>query len=320
MTRQTKIEWAEASWNPVVGCSHTSSGCDRCYAERIAARYAGNADYPGYYNEVISDGKWNGRIARKEQKFNPKAMKRSRTILIGSMCDLFHPSVYSSWIANIIDVVKETPRHRYMILTKRPARMKEFMQSHYPEPIPNLALGVSVENQITANHRIPALLETPAAKRFVSAEPLLGSLHLHGEWLSVCRQCGATLPRCREAKIACCPDCEHGHKPFGLDLVIIGGETGSGARPAHPLWIREITDECEEHGVPVFFKHWGEWSPDQALLEKKENKHNAIDLCYWPVPRENAHPNYYRKMYLVGRKRAGREIDGRTYDGTINWS
>ncbi|MCE1274150.1 MAG: phage Gp37/Gp68 family protein, partial [Chlorobiales bacterium] len=265
MGAKTGITWCEATWNPVIGCSHVSAGCNNCYAERVAARFCmeGLTGIPGYYHGVarMIDGKWTGKTVRKDPKFNPLTARYPRTIFVCSMGDLFHESVPERWIDEVMAIIALTPRHRYMILTKRPDRMlryktdpdaydrvleaaeiirKDHSETNLigiPDPVNghfwrNLALGVSIENQATADERVAVLLKTPAAKRFVSFEPALGPVDLR-----------FLQPKDLQTEI----DALHGThgviRPHRgtcdrLDLVIMGGESGPKARPMHPDWAR----------------------------------------------------------------------------------
>jgi hypothetical protein len=164
------------------------------------------------------------------------------------MSDLFHPDVPAEFIHDIWNVMSNTPRHTYIILTKRPYRM-HMLLPYYFKTLPNVWLGVTVENQKAADERIPLLLQTPAAKRFVSIEPMLGPIALHlmeyGDAADRQFPGGTCLTTRRRA----------------IDLVIVGGESGPKARPMHPDWVRSIRDQCKAAGVPFMFKQWGEWLP-----------------------------------------------------------
>lgn len=255
----TKINWCDETINPIVGCTKISDGCRDCYAEPMARRLAamGRAGY----GDVINDGKWNGETA-----FIPSALehpghwRKPRSIFVGSMGDLFHESVRMEWIEQIIGMVAGLPHHTFIFLTKRPDRMKEcldkldhgFFSALYQLqagtavdahnwPLPNLALGVSAENQKTADERIRVLLQTPAIKRFVSIEPMLGQIDLvRGGWSFL-------------HKLTPPPGNKGGWKR-GLDGVILGGESGNKARYLTPQWVRIIRDQCQEAGVPFMFK------------------------------------------------------------------
>ena len=216
----TKIEWADKVWNPITGCTKESAGCLNCYAQRMAHRMWGKRDF--------SDVQFHS-----ERLDAPRHWKKPARIFVNSMGDLFHEKVSLDVISQIWDVMRATPQHTYLILTKRPDRMWDMVTTLTPSKIlPNVWLGVTAENQLTADARIPHLLRTPAAVRFLSCEPLIGAVDLTNAFNTVI-------------------------KP---DWIIAGGETGIGARPMHPAWPRLLRDQCAAAGVPYFFKSWGEWA------------------------------------------------------------
>jgi len=252
----TKIEWAEESWNPIIGCTPISEGCEHCYARRMAQRLRGRCGYP-------KDDPFRVTF-HPDRLYQPLRWKKPRMIFVCSMGDLFHPDVSEYDILAIwqrmgefhdrngdILPVKKRPGHTYMVLTKRPERALEFLSHRYPHGYErkNVWLGVSVENQKRADERIPILLQIPAAKRGVSIEPMLGPINLD-EWLyqqtTVCWGPGED-------------DWGYDIEPRddGIDWIICGGESGPGARPMHPDWPRSIRDQCQAAGVPFFFKQWG---------------------------------------------------------------
>jgi protein gp37 len=237
---KTKIEWATDVWNPVTGCTKVSAGCAHCYAERMSKRLAGRCGYP-------ADQPF--RVTLHANKLDePLHWKRPRRIFVCSMGDLFHKDVPGEFIKRVLNVMWGTPQHTYMVLTKRPERLQWFFG--YNNKIPNLWIGVSVENQATANERIPWLLKIPAAVRFVSCEPLLGPVDLFAHT-------GEAEPI--------------DPYPQKLDWVICGGETGPGARPMHPEWALSLRNQCVNANVPFFFKRWGDWEPVGKTVEGKGN-------------------------------------------------
>lgn len=290
---RTKIAWTDATWNPIRGCSRVSKGCENCYAEKVAARFSG----PGLpYEGTITPGtqRWNGKIRLVPKVLDqPLRWKKPRRIFVNSMSDLFHEGVPDSFIGAVFGVMAATPQHTYQILTKRPERMREwftkmskltpsdlFVQRAaisagadiplhkikgtikcVPWPLLNVHLGVSVENQETADERIPLLLQTPAAVRFVSAEPLLGSINFHERFLR------GPFDYCESPDLKDCVGCpgwsnEGGDycgavRGAGLDWVIVGGESGPGARPCNVEWIRDIVRQCRDAEVPCFVKQLG---------------------------------------------------------------
>lgn len=277
MGDNTGIEWTDATWNPVTGCDKVSPGCDHCYAESIAHRFAGTPAYPDGFAVTL----------RPERLGQPLRWKKPRKVFVNSMSDLFHKDIPDEYIARVFAVMALAPQHTFQILTKRHARMRALLSSdeflnlfgealytcEHPTgeetaepisqwPLPNVWLGVSVENQQWADIRIPALLDTPAAVRFLSCEPLLGPVDLVPPL--------KTWADDRSVQIN-----QH------LHWVIVGGESGPGARPMHPDWARSIRDQCVFAGVPFLFKQWGSY--DQL------GRH-------------------------VSKKLAGRDLDGRTWD------
>lgn len=263
MSDKSKIEWTDATWNPVTGCTKVSEGCRHCYAMTFAERFRG---VPGHYFENGFD-----LTLRPDKLDQPLNWKRPRKIFVNSMSDLFHERVPDDFIDQVFVTMALAPQHTYQILTKRPQRMLEWFSRDpadtddalYPFrqkkwPLPNVWIGVSVENQKAADERIPLLIQTPAAVRFLSCEPLLGPVDLfRAEGLS-----GGIV---NEIEFSA-----HGN----IDWVIVGGESGRGARPMEEEWAINLRDQCQAAGVPFFFKQWGG----------------------------------------VNKAETGRELDGRTYD------
>jgi len=260
----TKIEWvknpdgtAGETWNPTTGCRKVSAGCENCYAERIANRFWG-------------DRKFTDVVCHEDRLEQPLKWKKPRMIFVNSMSDLFHEDSPPAFIEKIFWVMKETPRHIYQVLTKRPERMKQLISfwNMSDDSIPNLWLGVSVENQDTADERIPLLLETPAAVRFLSCEPLLDSLNLNE-----IRVEGLKISYSTTARINCLAEMDdrrlfNSHNT--IDWVIVGGESGQGARDMNPDWARSIREQCKEAGVPFFMKQMSRKAPIPEDLDIKE--------------------------------------------------
>lgn len=350
--KNTAIEWTDATWNPIRGCSRVSEGCRNCYAEVIASRFSA----PGLpYEGLAADGKWTGKIAVAVRHLDdPLRWRRPRRIFVNSMSDLFHDDVDDSTIDRIFAVMALAPRHTFQILTKRPERMREYLnrgepvgahptalqkwrRNMFPEdrrgfafhPLPNVWLGVSVEDQETADERIPLLLETPAAIRFVSAEPLLGPVDASpyvqesGWW---CPECSATKS---PQQVTYEENCTYCGEPVdwraALDWVIVGGESGDGARPMHPDWARGLRDQCVGAGVPFFFKQWGEYQHGSGRVPLKDrvvlsdgSHHIFTDDAMIRVRDAYGERSdeWHSKtiMSRVGKRAAGRALDGRTWD------
>jgi protein gp37 len=263
---QTRIEWADSVWNPVTGCTPVSAGCEHCYAARMAKRLAGRAGYPKKNPFAVT--------LHPDRLEEPYHWKKPRRVFVCSMGDLFHEDVPDDFIFKVFEVMSNAQfffGHAFMVLTKRPARMKNIIEQirlsieeqkkpklmpdgtrwhelHFTFPLQNIWLGVSAENQDAADERIPILLEIPAAVRFVSVEPMLGPIDMtqaiYGENPGPMSAFGHTDGFGYEANI---------------QWVIAGGETGPGARPIHPEWIRDLRDQCTIANVPFFFKSWGLW-------------------------------------------------------------
>lgn len=310
MSDKTGIEWTDATWNPVTGCTKVSPGCDHCYALTLAERFRGT---PGHYFEHGFDVQL--RPAKLDQ---PLRWKKPRRIFVNSMSDLFHRDVDDTYIAQVFAVMALAPQHTFQVLTKRHGRMRSLLSGDLYDlmvrelgdprwgwdeapvtwPLPNVWLGVSVEDQQRADLRVPALLGTPAAVRFLSCEPLLGPIDL-----AAAAPCGS--PR------ACAEGGRCGGGLLGLGWVIAGGESGRGARPMRPDWVRSLRDQCTTAGVPFLFKQWGGWIGASIIDPAAERV--TVDGTVVGRPLDAASVGGVA-MKRVGKKAAGRELDGRTWD------
>lgn len=273
----TKIEWAEKVWNPITGCLPISEGCDHCYAKRQARRFKGRYGYPADDPFRVTVH-WD----RIEQ---PMHWIKSTSIFVCSMADLFHPDVPLNVTKDIFDVMRRSANmygHTFMVLTKRPKRMAEFIELLVKDkgpdfrrwPMPFVWLGVTAENQKRADERIPILLQIPAAVRFVSVEPMLSEIDMRIVPCGACNHPGDVLnwP---------CPSCK-GRRFEWPDWVICGGETGPGARPMHQDWVRSLRDQCVAASVPFFFKKWGDkmkYESDYYALEHGEEVASRLLGC-----------------------------------------
>lgn len=352
----SRIEWTDETWNPAVGCERVSPGCDNCYAVRVAHRqmqpaHVGLTGFddsgerrPGPY--------WTGEVRLLPERLEePLRWRKPRRVFVGSMTDLFHPAVPNGFIEDVFGVMARAPQHTFQLLTKRSRRMAAWaswplragfthwapVQDRVPGcermaadewpgwPLPNVWLGTSVENQRYADLRIPHLLATPAAVRFLSIEPLLGPVWLDmSDWWDPCRAgCECRQPDDADRfDCGCDGPCTGGTEELDeewrartpkIGWVIVGGESGPGARPMHPQWVRDLRDQCVEAGVPFFFKQHGEWAPACNGANAREacwvlldgSTRGAPSAC----PAEGAVP-----IWRIGKKAAGRELDGRTWD------
>ena len=222
MAGPSKIEWTEVTWNPVTGCTKVSPGCDNCYAARFAERFRNTAGHP--YEQGFD-------LRVHEKRLDvPLKWRKPRTVFVNSMSDLFHTGVAKDYVDRVFDVMEEADRHTFQVLTKRSGRMKRYMRTRYRDrrPPAHIWMGVSVEDN-PRRSRIKHLQGTPASVRFLSLEPLLEPL----------AQLDLTA----------------------IDWVIVGGESGPGARPIQEEWIRDIRDQCVEGNVAFFFKQWGGRTP-----------------------------------------------------------
>lgn len=224
---ETSIEWTDATWNPVAGCTVLTAGCTNCYAMRMAARLdaMGQPKYRGLTRRSGGRSVWTGKLRLDHKSLEvPKSWSKARKVFVNSMSDLFHANVPAEFIARVWATMSETPRHTYQILTKRPDRMAEILSHPEFRVLPNVWLGTSVEDGRVLS-RIDDIRRVPAAIRFVSLEPLIGSVAA-GDLTDI-------------------------------DWAIVGGESGPGARPMDPSWVGEIEAMCRRSGTAFFFKQWG---------------------------------------------------------------
>ncbi len=347
MGDKSKIEWTEATWNPWHGCHKVSAGCKNCYMFRDKKRY-------GQDPNVV--------VRSKTKFYDPLKWSEPRTIFTCSWSDFFIEEA-DAWRDEAFAIMALTPQHTYQVLTKRPEQMAEYISredqmaiakacarlsekfnlpnANVDWPLPNVWLGVSIEDQATADERIPILLETEAAIRWLSVEPLLGPINLtqrpmvDGVWWNALTG-REYLSDGRE--VVYTPDFQG--QDNKIDWVIVGGESGKHARPMHPDWARSLRDQCVADGVPFFFKQWGEWLPFEETgqppfyrdcgsgVEYDSHGMNFLENGFepgsflgakWMDPHEaimfNREYGADDASYLrIGKKAAGRELDGRTWD------
>lgn len=272
MSTTTGIEWTDYTWNPVRGCTRVSRGCVNCYAEIMAARFSDPGLWGHGFAERVklpggsTDHRWTGKVELIRDalqlplnwrgKKNPVRGAGARSLVfVNSTSDLFHEKLPRDDILKVLEVIRRADHLDFQILSKRPERAYEILTS-YRRVLPNLWLGTSCEDQETANERIPHLLNTPAAVRFISAEPLLGLIDLRSaapegiiiDWLRGFNGSDPKIP--------------------GLDWVIAGGESGRGAEPMHEPWARALRNQCAAADVPFFFKQWGEYVPEDEAYDR----------------------------------------------------
>ena len=275
--RKTKIQWTDTTWNPIRGCARVSEGCRHCYAEVIAARFSGKGQpYYGLARKTASgEARWTGKVKLVEGHLeDPVGWRRPRRVFVNSMSDLFYEEIPSEWIDRIFDVMTRSPQHVFQVLTKRARRMLDYMSDRYSneplnlQPPDNVWLGVSVEDQESADERIPKLLRAPAAVRFLSVEPLIAPVNLDR---LTCWYCFESFdPKLKPGRLEECPHCkrkEHRamHRRWiapmydmaAINWVIIGGESGKDARRCDVDWVRTIVKQCEAAGVSCFVKQLG---------------------------------------------------------------
>lgn len=325
MADNTKIEWTDATWNVITGCSVVSAGCRHCYAMKLSGtRLQHHPSRAGLTIDTAAGPVWNGKVRFNEQWLTqPLEWKRPRKVFVCAHGDLFHENVPDKWIDRVFAVMALAPHHVFQVLTKRPERMRKYV-ANWPNgaarfhwvaieaakidptikkhcadawvwdlqkrwPLPNVWLGVSVENQAAADERIPLLLQTPAAVRWISAEPLLGDVDL-----------SELIDR--------------------LDWVVVGGESGANARPMHGSWAYDLHDQCEAAGVPFLFKQWGEWVNAGARAfgtAAGEVRHIRSDGTFWNEDDAALQDECADVLTVVrvGKKAAGRDLGGKLHDG-----
>lgn len=336
MADGTQIEWTDATWNPITGCSVVSPGCTNCYAMKLAGtRLKNHPTREGLTTDTKAGPVWNGQVRFNEGMLSdPLRWKRPRRIFVCAHGDLFAEGVPDKWIDQVFAVMALCPQHTFQVLTKRPERMRDYLLRFKPSPasdgfvtrdgvhssdsprgwpifgtfpLPNVWLGVSVEDQRRADERIPILLETPAAIRWISAEPLLGPISIRD---AIWAGDGYPLDNITAS----------------IDWVVAGGESGHDARPMHPEWARSLRDQCAATGTPFLFKQWGNWlggtwedlgdqgrfipasGPDAAPIPylARDGHEHWFNAASWPEG-----PGSVR----MDKKHAGRLLDGVEHNG-----
>ncbi|WP_397586642.1 phage Gp37/Gp68 family protein [Sphingobium fuliginis] len=325
MAENTKIEWAHHTFNPWIGCTKVGPGCDGCYAKDLAEARLGVMWGPGAPRRHTAASTW-----KQPRAWNNRAAKlgiRYR-VFCASLADVFDNEVPAEWRAELFQLIRETPHLDWLLVTKRignTAKMAE-AAGGLPE---NVWLGITVVNQAEAGRDIPKLLAVDVRIRFLSIEPMLGPIDL----TEVSDDSTALDPECwgdcacdslygRDA--GCRRNGGDGHLQRKIDWVIVGGESGPKARPMHPDWARSLRDQCEAAGVPFLFKQWGEW--EAALDRERQDPDWRADYTNDYVDRGKSrwlnlaggcgfHGERFHVMRRVGKKSAGRLLDGVQHDG-----
>lgn len=325
MAMNSKIEWTHHTFNPWIGCTKVSEGCANCYAETRSKRFPDQGQWgQNGTRRVTSESNW--KLPLRWNRAAEKAGERHR-VFCASLADVFEaddtmPEGSRLPVMNarvgLFHLIMDTPHLDWLLLTKRPENIRPVLDSLRQEanhigdfklsemltawldgsPPHNVWLGTSVENQEQADKRIPALLRVPAALHFLSMEPLLGEVSLG------CSEYDYLAGWNTEIRWNGNPDSLPELDPYrtdAIDWVIVGGESGKNARPMHPDWVRSIRDQCASAGVPFFFKQWGDWGP-----------HGTPDILHHSFTTDRS--LYRTDMYRVGKKAAGRLLDGREHN------
>jgi protein gp37 len=335
MSENSKIEWTDHTFNPWEGCQKVGPGCDHCYAETRNARFAGGIAInwgPGAPRRRTSPSNWRKPLQwnKAHAEFFARHGRRQR-VFCASLADVFDNAVDPAWRADLFDLIEKTPNLDWLLLTKRIGNVRKMISEtaqrrfdleciEAPRLPDNVWLGATIVNQEEADRDIPKLLAVPARVRFLSMEPLLGQVDLtlvRGQFWALTQTMNVLTGEA-------CPSLSGMAPEAALDWVIVGGESGHGARPMHPVWALSLRDQCAAAGVPFLFKQWGEWQ-----IASTENGHHDCDMernaAHW-VHFDGAltKPSWHREDYAdadrayamvkAGKKAAGRQLDGRTHD------
>lgn len=375
MADKTKIEWTDATWNIITGCSIASPGCTNCYAMKLAGSGRAISQHPsrvGLTKPSKAGPVWTGEVRFNEAWLEqPLHWKRPRKIFVCAHGDLFHEDVPDEWIDRVFAVMALCPQHQFQVLTKRSARMRKYVKKSCGRiadtiikfrrergdndpivplphirpgatwwPLPNVWLGVSVEDQARADERIPDLLATPAAIRWLSCEPLLGRVDLTRiAYPDIKYETGIHYADCLRGGMWAAkhlgffgrpaqPDEEQGnfvnHSDLeSIDWIVVGGESGPGARPMHPDWARSLRDQCAEAGVAFNMKQWGSW---RAIYDRdrEDPDWRRCSTIFSQNPKgrwlnlDGGHGFHGERVHFVipaGKQTAGRLLDGVEHNG-----
>lgn len=350
MSDKTHIEWTDSTWPVVQGCDPVSPGCTNCYAVGVLNRLAANPNpkISAPLKEVTETHKgklrFTGKVALREDRLDwPLKWKKPRMIFVPSHGDLFHKDVPDAFIDRVFAMMAVCRPHKFQVLTKRADRMRDYVNRANDQwqgnsdsfadrfqgamdwnyawindiddmewPLPNVWLGVSAEDQQRANERIPDLLDTPAAIRFVSAEPLLGAIDLNRICLVPQKPGSARAGVHIDALTGKFVESGLPYADRGLDWAICGGESGKDARPMHPAWVQSLRDQCAAYHVPFFFKQWGSWRPAHPGDPFAAGKWMHVNGdTFGPVEGEAFYPApLSTHVVRSGKKAAGALLDG----------
>jgi len=323
MSENTKIEWCDHTFNPWIGCMKIGPGCDNCYAEADFDKRRHVVHWgSGQPRKRTSEANWAKPLTwnRNHNKFFFKQNGRRQRVFCASLADVFDNEVDPQWRRDLFDLIELTPNLDWLLLTKRIGNVVRMLPTHDWAMRPNVWLGATIVNQEEADRDIPKLLATPARVRFLSMEPLLGPVDLsrvdidgHSEIYPL-----KGTPGCEDYDGNPIPDMP------ALDWIIVGGESGSNARPMHSDWVRNLRDQCQSAGVPFLFKQWGEWAPGDACdASTGDAMYALLDAGRYCVvgqagdthPRDAAQVSQPSvSVYRAGKKAAGRMLDGRTWN------
>lgn len=328
MAENSNIEWTHHTFNPWIGCQKVGPGCDHCYAEAWDARGLQRQETRWGAHAArtrTSPANWRKPLAWDKAA---KAAGERHRVFCASLADVFdnHPSILPEWRADLWALIRATPNLDWMLLTKRPGNIAKMLPPDWVKGYPNVWLGCTVVNQEEADRDAPKLLAVPAAVRFLSMEPLLGPVdltslpygHVVGNaqtyqdallgklWMPAGTPNWPIDPRATvgdRTYVDLCRD---------IDLVIVGGESGPGARPMHPDWARSLRDQCQAAGVAFHFKQWGEWLPEGDWYE---DHHVSLPFRGWNGESWTDDGRTGGEWVArIGKKAAGRKLDGRTWD------
>ena len=325
MGENSRIEWCDHTFNPWLGCAKVSPACDNCYAEALMRRTGHPELWEGERRRTSPE---NWRLPPRWNKKAETAEIRPK-VFCASMADIFDNKIPRRWRDDLWHLIAQTPHLDWLLLSKRPQNIAAMLPGasigapEWGEGWPNVWLGTTVENQEEADRRIPRLLAVPAARHFLSCEPLLGPVDLEAvkapSYVDEDDADGWTFDCLNTGDYYRLNGKEGGEGPYrsaSIDWVITGGETGPNARPSHPKWFQSLRDQCAAPDVPFFFKQWGEWTPGLNV----ERQTGRVRTAHWindqwafsneDLARTDGHIDDEPDLYRVGKKKAGAFLDG----------